>query len=320
MASVANAYAHFAAQLIPNASTPIGEAIILALTLAALAYFNMKSVKAGSSISIVLSIAKILPLLLLVIVGIPHLEPTRLALPTPIDWSGVSRGAMILIFAFTGVESALIPSGEIKNPEKNLPRALYSALFLVLILYVGVQLVSQSVLGPELADPNGSPLALSAERLMGPAGKWLLMIGATLSTLGYLSAITLSLPRNLFAFAVDGYLPKTLAKVDPIHSTPSHAIIAQVIITWILAISSQFERLAVLANLSAILMYILCAIAAFKLSTPEGSLFRKFIAVIASLAMIFLLTSVTLNEWLSVASLVLISSFAYAWKNRSLRT
>ena len=316
MASVGNAYAHFAALLFTSTPSATLEGFILAATLGGLAYFNIKSVKAGSSISVGLSIAKLLPLLALLAVGLPHLDSARLALPPELDWNGIARGAMILIFAYTGVESALIPSGEIQNPEKNLPRALYSALILVLFLYVGVQVVSQSILGADLADPNGSPLAMSAERLMGPGGKWLLMIGATFSTLGYLSAMTLSLPRTLYAFAVDGYLPRKLAEVDPVHATPSYAIVTQVAITWLLAVSSQFERLAVLANLSAIAMYLLCAVAAFKLKTTESSTLRRVTAVTASLAMLFLLTSVTRDEWLSVGSLILISSVGYYFKNR----
>ena len=310
MASVANAYAHFTAQLFSTSVNLIFEAIILAITLGSLAFFNIKSLKAGSGISIFLGAAKILPLLILVAAGITRLEPAHLELPQVIDWNGIARGSMILIFAFTGLECALIPSGEIKHPEKNIPRALYSALVLVFLLYLGVQFVSQSVLGAALSEPGVSPLALSAERLMGGGGKWLLMIGASVSTLGYLSAITLSLPRSLYAFAIDGYLPQFLAKVDHRHHTPSNAIWVQVLIACLLAISSQFERLAVLADLSAILMYALCAVAAIRM--------KKWSAVTTLIALAFLLTSVTRVEWLSVGSLILISSGLYYWKNSRL--
>ncbi len=320
MASVANAYASFVGAIIPELQSTSGHALSLGLTFVLLAYFNIKGVKTGSRVSMILSVAKLLPLLLLVLVGLPHLNSTELALPSPMPWSSLSRGAMVLIFAFTGIESALIPSGEIENPEKNLPKALYSAVFLVLFLYLGVQFVSQSVLGQGLAgdfSSVGSPLAMTAERLMGPSGKWILMVGATLSTLGYLSALTLALPRSLYAFAVDGYLPKKLAEVHADFRTPVWAIIVQVIITWALAVSSQFEKLAVLANLSCILMYCICAVAAIKLHASANKM--KVLAPFGALmAMAVLLSSVTGAEWMSVAALLALASVGYGLKNRSI--
>ncbi len=317
-ASVANAYASFLGVLIPEFSSPLAQALSLGVTLSLLALFNIKGVKSGSRVSVILSVVKLLPLLLLIAVGAPRIQFHALWSEGPIEWRGISRGAMMLIFAFTGVESALIPSGEIANPKRNLSRALYAALFLVLFLYLGVQSVSQSVLGSELGVPGVSPLALTAERLMGSTGKWILMLGAVVSTAGYLSAITLSLPRSLFAFAEDGYLPKWFSKVEPVHHTPSRAIWAQSGIAWLLAVSSQFEKLAILANLSAILMYVLCAIAAIQLHRTQMMVgrndVRKIIPWLALIPMAFLLTSVTLAEWLSVGGVLVVSIVLYRFR------
>ena len=316
MASVGNAYASFLGQMIPIFSSPLAQKLTLGFTLILLALFNIKGVKKGAKLSILLGTLKIIPLLLIGIIGIPHLDASRLAIPTPLPWSTLSRGAMVLIFAFTGIECALIPSGEIKNPEKTLSRALFISLFAVLIIYLGVQVVSQSVLGSELGNPNGFPLALTAERILGPWGRALITVGAVLSTLGYLSAMTLSLPRSLFAFAEKGYLPKKLALIHPVHRTPWVAIIIQVCITWLLAISNQFEVLAVLSNLAAILMYMLCAFASIKLGmNQKRGLSHFIIPAFATLAMSYLLTSVSLTEWLSVFGVILASSLLFALKS-----
>jgi APA family basic amino acid/polyamine antiporter len=314
-ASVSNAYAHFAGMLIPGGTGPIGEAIILALSLTALALFNVRGAKAGGGVSTAIALIKILPLLLLFGAGVGSLKAEALALPAELPVDSIARAAMVLIFAFTGVESALIPSGEIENPEKTLPRALIISSILVLILYLGVHSISQSILGEDLARPDISPLAESANRLLGPFGGKILAIGAVLSTLGYLSAMTLSLPRSLLAFAEDGYLPKKLASLSPKEKAPVFAIWAQVGMVYVLAVSSQFEKLAVLANLSAILMYGLCSLAAIMLLRKEKKRKTIWIPMVAIGMMAFLLTSVTATEWFSVGTLILLSSVLYHYKN-----
>jgi APA family basic amino acid/polyamine antiporter len=312
MAAVAAAYAGFVTTFIPSLSSELGKAAILGTTFSLLIYFNLRGVKAGSAVSIVLSLFKILPLLALIVLGIPEFKTEALQLPENIEWESLSRAAIILVFAFTGVESALIPSGEIQNPEKNLPRAIYIAMGLVLFLYLGVQAVAQSTLGTQMGNAinaQQSPLAAAAEVLIGPRGAVLLGIGAVLSTLGYLSAITLSLPRSLFSFAQDGFLPAKLAELDPVTHAPKNAIIAQVIVAFLLAASSLFEKLAVLSNVSALLMYSICAIAAIKVG-------RRWIPILALLSMGALLLTVSLMEWFSVFGVIILASGIYWIKRR----
>jgi APA family basic amino acid/polyamine antiporter len=313
-ASVSNAYAHFAGMLLPGGSSLLGESVILALSLTALALFNVRGAKSGGVVSTLIALVKLLPLLLLFFSGLGSLNSQALALPETLPVDSIARAAMVLIFAFTGVESALIPSGEIENPEKNLPRALLTSSVLVLVLYLGVHSVSQSILGDDLATPGIAPLAESAGRLLGPIGGTILAWGAVLSTLGYLSAMTLSLPRSLLAFAEDGYLPKILAQVSPQTQAPVAAIWIQVALVYLLAVSSQFEKLAVLANLSAILMYLLCSLAAMVLLIRNQKRLAVLVPILAMAMMGFLLTSVTLTEWLSVGGLLLLSSGLYYWK------
>jgi amino acid transporter len=319
-ASVANAYAHFAAILItPDPSWALESGILIS-SLALLGWFNARGVKSGAGVSTVLALVKLIPLLVLILAGASHIRSDAVSLPSKLDFGSISRGAMILIFAFTGVESALIPSGEIRDPEKNLPRALILSLSLVLILYLSVQLVAQSVLGVELSIQGVPPLALSAERILGAPGKWILGVGAVLSTLGYLSSMTLSLPRSLFAFSEDGYLPKALSTLSPKTHAPLNAIVAQIGMVCVLAVTSQFEKLAVLANLSAILMYLLCAWAAVVLlKKSRGGISGYLVPTGATLTMGFLLTSVRVEEWASVTGLLLLAGVFYLFKQRSHR-
>lgn len=321
MASVASAYAGFVGGFIPELLSVSGKAAILFVTFAAFCIFNILGVKSGSKMNLFLSVAKLIPLLVLIGVGLPQVQPEALKLPEVLDWQAIGRASMILIFAFTGIESALIPSGEIENPKKNLPRALYSALVLVLFLYLGVQVVAQSTLGDAMGSGNfASPLAEAADRLMGPGGRLLLTVGAIFSTAGYLSAMTLALPRTVFAFAEDGYLPSALARLHARYRTPALAIVMQTLIVWILAVSSQFEHLAVLANLSAVLLYVLCVGAALLLRRKKEfaaeSQFQSLIPWLALIPMAFLLATVTPIEWLSMAGVVVLATVGYRFRRR----
>ena len=317
-ASVSNAYAHFVGLLFSDQPSPLAEASILAGSLGLLAFFNSNGVKSGAKVVLILALVKILPLVFLMVVGLPHLNAVNLALPESWDGGSISRGAMVLIFAFTGVESALIPSGEIQNPERNLPRAILLSFVLVLVLYLGVHSVSQSVLGEGLAAPGISPLALAARQLIGAPGEWILATGAVLSTLGYLSAMTLSLPRSLLAFSEDGFLPKYLGHLSPKTHAPERAIWIQVVIVYGLAVTSQFEKLAVIANVSAILMYGMCAVAAVLLLRKQNklNLVSFSIPVLAIAVMGYLLTSVTRLEWVSVIVLIVAATVLYQLKKR----
>jgi len=317
MASVATAYAGFTASLV-GCDTVTGRAVVLIVTIVAFAALNSRGVKTGSGLSIVLSIAKLLPLVVLIAVGIPHLQATRLALPSHLDTPSIARATMMLVFAFAGAESALIPSGEIRDPKRTLPRALLTAMGGVLILYGLIQAVAQSALGAGLAHTGGAPLVAAAEQLMGPGGRELLLIGAALSTAGFLSAMMMGVPRSLFAFAEKGYLPAVFASVGETSRVPVVAIWTQAAITLILALSNGFEKLAILANLSAILMYLTCACAAIKLKWKGPFTASKLIPWLALAPMLFLLTSVKAGEWASVLGLLVLGSLFYCRRARKL--
>ena len=105
-----------------------------------------------------------------------------------------------------------------------------------------------------LADAKAAPLAETAGLAMGPWARQLLLIGAVISTLGHVGAMTLAVPRTLFAFGRDGFLPAIFARTHSIYRTPAVAIVVQCIVVLVLATTSTFERLAILANLSILVL------------------------------------------------------------------
>ncbi|MCX5759999.1 MAG: APC family permease, partial [Gemmatimonadetes bacterium] len=234
--------------------------------------------------------------------------------------------AIVLIFAFTGVESALVPTGEVKDPSKTVPRALAIAMIGVTVLYLAIHLVAQGVLGPDaLAAAKAAPLAAVAERLMGSPGRLLLLVGAAISTFGYMSGMTLAVPRALFAFGRDGFLPRQMAALHPSFQTPWLAIILQSAVVCALAVVNEFEALAVLANLSALLLYFAFAVAAWELrrrgiqnegTTPFNLPFGPTIHILACVAIIWLLTSITGAEWRSVGYVLVVATGLFFFRRK----
>jgi len=152
----------------------------------------------------------------------------------------------------------LIPSGEVRNPARTVPRAAYLALVVTTIIYILIQLVAQGTLGPDLANHDKTPLAEAAATFLGNTGRTILIFGAAISAFGFVASDILSSPRMLFAIGRDGVLPTWFARVHPRYRTPHVAIIAYSAIAFVLSVCSSFEQLAVLSNVAVLLMYLLC--------------------------------------------------------------
>src|SRR5262245_14271273 len=268
VAAVSTVFADSVGALVPPLAGPAGRASVLVLTFAILGGVNVRGVREGTRLNAVATVAKLLPLLLLVGAGLFFIRPANLALAEPVAAGTVARASILLIFAFSGVESALVPSGEIENVRRTVPRAILLAMVVITGFYLALQIVAQGVLGRDLEGAT-TPLALAATRVFGPWGGTMLLAGSIVSMFGYVSGMTLAVPRALYAFARDGFLPEALARVHPRFRTPHLAIATQSALVCLLAITSGFERLAILANLVTLLLYAGCSLAAWELGRRD---------------------------------------------------
>ena len=191
--------------------------------------------------------------------------PATCSGPSAPPAADVARTSLLLIFAFAGIECALVPSGEVRDTARTVPRAIALAMVGITALYIALQVVAQGILGDALATATVSPLADAAGASLGGWARSLLLAGAAISMFGYLGGMTLSMPRIVFALARDGFLPRALAAVHPRHRSPQAAILVQSVLTLALALSGTFEKLAILANVSALALYLGCALAAWRL-------------------------------------------------------
>lgn len=306
-AAVSSFFADALGALIPSVATGPIRNLTLAIILAGLAALNIAGTRGASRFVAVMTIAKLLPLMVLIVVGALFINRDNLTWSTSPPMSDVARASAVLIFAFLGVESALVPSGEVENPSRTVPRAIFIAMLGVTLLYLAVQVVTQGILGPALAGQK-TPLAEAAAVAMGQPGRLLILVGSTVSMFGYLSGMTLASPRMLFAFGRDGFLPSHLARVHERFRTPYIAIMLQTAIVIALAVSGSFELLAVIANGTILVVYGACCVAVLVLrrrgvqesGTPFRAPLAGLIPILALVVIGWLLKSLTASEWKAV--------------------
>jgi amino acid transporter len=268
-ASLLSAFADQVGLLVPGTGAGAPRAFTIAATVALLAAVNVRGVRPGARLIEGVTVAKLLPLALLVVVGAFAIEPERLAWPGWPASDALGSTVLLLIFAFAGIEVALVPSGELRDPARTVPRALGLAFVSTTLLYLAVQAVAQGVLGDGLRQEAAAPLAGVAARVLGEWGRVLVLLGGTVSMFGYLSGDMLASPRSLFAFGRDALLPRALASVHERFHTPHLAIFVHALLITALAVTSSFTYLALLSNVGLLTLYFLgCAAALRFVSRP----------------------------------------------------
>jgi APA family basic amino acid/polyamine antiporter len=280
------------------------HAAILVVAFGFWSWVNMRGVTLGVRLNTTITVAKLLPLLLIAAAGMLFVRAENLQVTEWPAASDFARMTLILIFAFAGIEVALIPSGEVRDPERTVPKAIALAMIGVTILYIALQVVAQGILGPALPQ-SAVPLADAAGASLGAWARSLLLAGAAISMFGHLGGMTLSIPRIVYALARDGFLPRALARVDAINRAPRLAIITQSVLTLALAVTGTFEQLAIIANVAALALYLGCAAAAWKLGQSP------IVPLLACGVIAWLLTGLTRNEWIGFGACVAVATLVY---------
>lgn len=296
VAGVGNVLVNSIAGLVPLVGNPIIRVVVMLLVYGLLVLINVRGVRAGASAVSAVTLAKLLPLLLFICAGIFFIRPENIGWPSWPGSKALGDSVLLLIFAFVGIEVALIPSGEVKNPARTVPRAVYLALAVTTVLYIMIQLVAEGTLGSQLASYPDAPLAEAAAKFLGNIGRAILIAGATISAFGFVASDILSSPRMLFAVGRDGVLPPWFTHVHPRYHSPDVAIITYAVIAFTLSVSSSFEALAVLSNVAVLLMYLLCCAGVWALIRrdvrTDGSPFSfpgaKIVPALAIIAILWL--------------------------------
>jgi amino acid transporter len=260
-AAVANVFVDYLPGFWPQAKSPVNRLVILTILIGGLAIINVRGVNAGTRMSNIFTVAKLLPLLILVAGGLLFIHQHGSPVP-PITESHPAgawlNAVLLLIYAFTGFESALILGGELKNAGRDIPRAIFVALPLVAIVYFLLQVVVVHML--PVSAQTDHPLSAAAFVFGGNTMATIIAFGALLSSFGSLSANMIANPRLTFAFAEQGDFPRWFGAIHSRYRTPHISIVVFAVLLWALALMGTFRWNATLSALSRLFAYgITCA-------------------------------------------------------------
>ena len=326
MGAVATVFADAVGGLLPSLGSPLPRAVLLIAVYGGLAFVNIRGAALGSRVSGIATVAKIVPLIAFVALGLPRVRAENLTFGSLPSLSRLGESGLLLMFAFFGMESALQVSGEVRNAARAVPRAIALAVTGVGVLYISVQLVAQGILGSALAAPETAkaPLAAAAVQFAGRTGSTLILIAMIVSTFGFMTATMLSTPRTLFALAVDGYLPRSLATVHRTHHTPHVAIAIQGVIVCAIAITGTYVKLAIMANVAILLVYLACCLGVWRLRRLDaGAADKPFVMPagrvvpwVAAGLIVALLARATAQAWLLTGGVMAAASLAFLARRR----
>lgn len=317
-AAIANALVDTLSVPFPIFSHFIYKAILLIILFTFFAWINIRGVKQGTRLVEINTLAKIIPLFLLIIVGIFFIKPNNLQWSDTPSIQNLGEVSLVLFFAFIGIEASLSVSGEIKNPMRTVPRGILLGLMGILLIYLSLQTVAQGVLGDQLPLEKEAPLAAVAQQLFGNWGATLILFGAAISMFGAVSGDILASPRLIYAAAKDGLLPAFFGRIHSKYITPHVAIITYAGLGLIFAISGGFQQLAILASAATLVIYLAVVIATIKLrfteKAPEGSFKIPggiTIPILAIFVIIWFLSHLKQQEWLALFYFLLAMALIY---------
>jgi basic amino acid/polyamine antiporter, APA family len=316
---VVNVLVNSIAIVAPFLGNPVMRIVLMIVVYGSLVLINVRGVRGGAGAVTVVTLAKLVPLLLFICAGIFFIQSANLSWAAWPSSKALGDSVILLIFAFVGIEVALIPSGEVKNPARTVPRSAYLALVITTVIYITIQLVAQGTLGADLANYKDAPLAEAAAKFLGNMGRTVLLAGATISAFGFVTSDILSSPRMIFAFGRDGALPAFFAHVHPRYRSPDVAIITYAVLAFSLSVTGTFEQLAVLSNVAVLLMYLLCCAGCWFLVhrdvRGEGQPFNfpgmRIVPALAIVAIIWILSHATVREFAVNGILLALASVVY---------
>ena len=255
-AANANVMAIYLGSLFPWFGEGVGRATVISVLTLGLTYANILGVKDGVRTMGVFTIFKVLPLILLVLLGLQHVTAGTLIPSASAVIGDLGGTTLLLIYAYVGFETMAVTAGETAEPRRTLPRALMRTVIGTGILYFLIVLVFVSVIPEETyADAT---LVDVGRMLAGPAGAVAITLAAVFSIGGNLAGTMIAAPRLIFALGENRLLPAWFGHIHPKYATPDNSILVMGGLAMLMALTGSFVELAVASSLSRMLSYILC--------------------------------------------------------------
>lgn len=261
---------------VPSVEAGAARAVTVTVIVAALTTINVIGIRNATLLTNGLTIAKLLPLVLFVVVGFFFIDTSRYDLTAGPIFEDFSVSVLLLVYAFTGFEMAAIPGGEAQNPRRDLPWALLMAIGVVTVFYFLIQFIAIGTL-PGLAEST-RPLADAGGRFLGSMGAAIISAGALLSILGNLNVTLMVTPRLPFAMAERRELPRWIGATHARFHTPHIAIYLTGLVVLVLTLTGTFVYAATISVIARLLSYGATCAALPVLRGREDSPRAEFIA------------------------------------------
>lgn len=319
----ANLFTTYLVELWPAAAGRPQQVAITAAFIGLQALVNVRSVGSGAAVSNVFAVVKLVPLVVFGVLGLAWLSAGRAApaaIATDPTLGGWLNAGVLLMFAYGGFESALIPVAEAKDARRDAPFALVTGLALVTVVYLAAQLTVLVTLSEPAA--NNRPLAASARVMLGDGAAIVITVAALISVYGWVASNMLNVPRLTMAMAERGELPAFFAKVHPVYRTPWVSIVIFAAISLALALQADLLRNLSLSAVSRLLLYggVCASLPVFRsrekrgISTPgvEPALFRvrggPVLAAIGVALSLLLATRMTAADGIKMGVMMVIAA------------
>jgi amino acid transporter len=237
----------------PVVTTGVARTALVTAVVLIIMAINIRGIRQSSLVINGLTIAKLTPLAIFIVFGLPHVSVAALRPEAAITWAQMSKTALLLIFAFGGYEVIPVPAGEARDPRRGVPFAMIATIVIVTLVLTLAQVVALGTL-PSLAGST-TPIADAALVFLGATGAMLMTVGAVVSVAGNNMGAALSGSRSLFALAEQGDVPRPFGHIHARYRTPDVAIVATCLTTLALALTGSFAQLAAVSAIGRLLVY-----------------------------------------------------------------
>ncbi|MBU3143344.1 amino acid permease [Clostridium sp. CF012] len=265
-AAIITAFMLYFTYFFPGATTPIMAFLITSVVLWFFTIVNILGVKGAGMVSIVTTVLKLSALVVFVVIAGSNFNPDMLSTVSSAEVSGMSTlpaAIAIALWAFVGIESATVPAGEIKDPEKNIRKSTIYGTLIAAAVYLIVSVVAMGVLDQETLAGSKAPLADIINAATG--GTWggnFIAIGAIISTLGATSGWVLTTARSAFGASQDKLFPEVFGKIHPKYKTPVASLVISgvaanilLILNYVGSLNAAFNFMILLATLAFLPAY-----------------------------------------------------------------
>jgi len=305
----------------PAASSGWWRVAIITGIVSLLTTVNLIGIRDAAMASNLFTVGKLIPIVLFISAGLFFLNPQNFSFTARPSYGDFSTSVLLLVYAFTGFEMAVIPAGEVRDPQRNLPMAILTAIGVVAVLYILIQVVCVGTL-PELAGSE-RPLADASRRFMGGVGAAIISAGAAVSIIGNLNVLILAGSRLPFAMAERDELPRILSATHRRFRTPFYSILLTTAVMLALTLSGTFIYALTISTLARLAAYGATCVALLILrrrSSARPAVFRvpagAAVSMITLALIVWLLSNSKWNEARDAAvasALGLLIYLAYRW-------